>query len=79
MFKARQSKKAASALDGMHQAEDVLKNPGFGILLQLHQFHVKDSQTFGRFGQKFAEKIIHSQLQLPPLPDIEARIPCSGF
>ena len=51
-FQPRQAEEAAGALDGVHQAENVVEDLGVvGILLETHELDVDDVEAFVRLGQ----------------------------
>ncbi len=55
-FQPRQSQKAASALDGMDEAEDIIQNLGVvRILLEPHQLIVDRVQALAGLGQKLPQ------------------------
>ena len=59
-FQPRQSEEAAGALDGVHQAEDVIQNLGVvRVLLEPHQLIVDRVQALAGLGQKLPQQIIH--------------------
>ena len=71
-LEARQAEEAARALDRVNQPEDIVENAGIiRVLLELHELNVDDVQAFMRFGQEFAEKIVHE-----PTPRPQARFWC---
>ena len=52
-FQPRQPEEAAGALDGVHQAEDVIQDLGVvRVLLETHQLIVDRVQALARLGQK---------------------------
>ena len=52
-FQPRQPEEAAGALDGVHQAEDVIQDLGVvRVLLEPHQLIVDRVQALARLGQK---------------------------
>jgi hypothetical protein len=59
-FQPRQPEKAAGALDGVNQAEDVIQNLGVvRILLEPHQLIVDGVQAFAGLRQEFPQQIVH--------------------
>ena len=59
-FEARQAEKAAGALDGVNQPENVIQNLGVvRILLEPHQLIVDRIQAFVGLGQKLPQQIVH--------------------
>src|SRR5712672_2792078 len=59
-FQARQPEKAASALDGVDQAKDVIENLRvIRILLEPNQLIIDRIQTFAGFRQELPQQIIH--------------------
>ena len=59
-FKPRQPEEAASALDGVNQAEDVIEDLGVvRLLLEPHQLIVDGIQALAGLRQKFPQQIIH--------------------
>jgi hypothetical protein len=59
-FQPRQPQKAAGALDGVHQAEDVIEDLGVArILLEPHQLVVDRIQALAGLRQELAQQIIH--------------------
>ena len=72
-FKSRQSKETASPLDGVQQAENIVEDrPVFRVILEAHQFGIDDVQALARFGQEFADEIIHGRprtVLIPQQPD----------
>ena len=62
-FQPRQSEKAAGALDGVNQAEDVIQDLGVvRILLEPHQLIVDGVQALVRLRQKLPQQIIHQNI-----------------
>src|ERR1700687_1225312 len=56
----RQTQKAAGALDGVNQAENVIQDPGVvGILLEPHQLIIDCIQAFAGFRQELPQQLIH--------------------
>ena len=59
-FQPRQAEKAAGALDGVNQAENVIQNLGVvRILLEPHQLIVDGVQALAGLRQKLPQQIIH--------------------
>ena len=59
-FETRQAEKAAGALDGVNQTEDVIEDLGVvRILLEPHQLIVDRVQAFAGFGQELPQQIVH--------------------
>ncbi len=59
-FQPRQSEKAAGALDGVNQAEDVIQNLGVvRILLEPHQLIIDGVQALVGFRQELPQQIVH--------------------
>src|SRR5262249_49677846 len=59
-LEAGQPEKAASSLYGVNKAKDIVENLGVvGVLLETDQFHVDEVETFIRFGQEFAQQVVH--------------------
>ena len=59
-FQPRQAEEAAGALDGVHQAEDVIQNLRVvRVLLEPHQLIVDRIQALVGLRQEFPQKIIH--------------------
>ena len=59
-FQPRQAEEAAGALDGVHQAEDVIQNLGVvRLLLEPHQLIVDRVQALAGLGQELPQQIIH--------------------
>ena len=57
---ARQAEKAAGALDGVHQAEDVAENGGVGgSRSNRTSSTVERGEAFVGFGQEFLQQIVH--------------------
>ena len=68
-FEPGQVEKAAGALDGVDQAEDVVENLGVvGLLLKTHQLDVDDIDAFVRFGEKFTQQVVHGARFLTQRP-----------
>ena len=60
-FEPRQPEKAAGALDGMDEAEDVAENAAlFGSLLEAHEFGVDPVETLAGLGQEFPQQVVHT-------------------
>ena len=60
VFEARQAEKAAGALDGVDEPENVAENLGVvGILLETHELDVDHVEALVGLDQEFLEKIIH--------------------
>ena len=60
LLQAIQPEKAAGALDGVHEAEDVIEDLGVvRLLLEANQLIVDGVQAFARFRQKLTQQIIH--------------------
>ena len=54
------AEKAACALDGVDEPEDVGENFGVvGLALEAHQFDIDDVEALARLGEEFAQKIVH--------------------
>ena len=61
-FQPRQAEKAAGALDGVDEAENVVEDLGVvGILLETHELDVDDVETLVRLGQEFPQQIVHEK------------------
>ena len=59
-FQPWQAEEAAGALDGVHQAEDVIENfCVVGVLLEPHKLIVDRVQALAGLGQELPQKIIH--------------------
>ncbi|MGY3655746.1 hypothetical protein ACVJ19_002409 [Bradyrhizobium sp. USDA 376] len=59
-FEPRQAKEAASTLDGVDQAEDVIQDLGVvRLLLELHQLIVDGVQALAGLRQELPQQIIH--------------------
>ncbi len=59
-LEARQPEKAAGALDGVHQAENVIENFGVvRILLEPDQLDVDEIETLVGLRQEFPQQIVH--------------------
>ena len=59
-FQPRQSEKAAGALDGVNQAEDVIEDLGVvRVLLEPHQLIIDGIQALAGLRQKLPQQIIH--------------------
>src|ERR1700694_1393714 len=59
-FETRQSEKAAGALDGVNQAEDVIQNLGVvRILLEPYQLVIDGIQTLASLRQELPQQIVH--------------------
>src|SRR5215472_601762 len=55
-----QAEKAARALDGVNQAEDVIEDLGVvRLLLEPHQLIVDGVEAFARLRQKLPQQIVH--------------------
>ena len=62
-IQARQAEKAAGALDGVHQAENVAQDGGVGgFALEAHQLDIEHGEAFGGFGQEFLKQIVHGRI-----------------
>jgi hypothetical protein len=85
-FQARQPEKAASALDGVDQAKDVIENLRVvRILLEPNQLIIDRIQTFAGFRQEFPQQIVHMKLAFtqgratsPRLSEF-GQLLCKGF
>ena len=56
-----QAKETAGSFDRMNKPKDIVDQGRIvRFLLKFHQFDVKRRDVFGRFGEKFAEQLIHS-------------------
>ena len=61
-FQPRQAEKAAGALDGVHQAEDVIEDLGVvGILLETHELDVDHVETLVGLGHEFPQQLVHEK------------------
>ena len=59
-FQARQTEKAAGALDRVDEAENVVEDLGVvGVLLETHEFYVDYVDAFVRLGKELPQKIVH--------------------
>src|SRR5689334_15054644 len=59
-FQPRQAQKAASALDGVNQPENIIQNLGVvRLLLKPNELIVDRVQALAGLGQKLAQQIIH--------------------
>jgi hypothetical protein len=59
-LEARQSEKAAGALDGVDEPEDIAENLGVvRVLLETHELDVDHVEALVGLDQEFLEKIIH--------------------
>lgn len=58
----RQTKKAASAFDGVNETEDIIEDLRVvGILLETHKFDVNDIETFVGLGHEFPQQVVHEK------------------
>ena len=74
-LQTRQAKKAASAFDGVDEAEDIIEDLlVVWILLETHELDVDHVETFIGLGDKFPQQVVHKKrlrrraLARPPLP-----------
>jgi hypothetical protein len=59
-LQARQAEKAAGALDGVDEPEDVAQDrPVAGLTLEADELHVDNVEMLAGFGQKLAQQIVH--------------------
>ena len=59
-LEARQAEKAAGALDGVDEPEDVAQDRlVVRLLLEAHELHVDNVEMLAGFGQKLAQQIVH--------------------
>lgn len=58
----RQTKKAASAFDGVNETENIIEDLGVvGILLETHKLDVDHVETFVGLGDKFPQQVVHKK------------------
>jgi len=59
-LEARQAEKAAGALDGVDELEDVAQDRLVaGLALEADELHVDNVEMLAGFGQKLAQQIVH--------------------
>ena len=66
-FEPRQPEKAAGALDGVDEAEDVVENLGVvGLLLETHELDVDHVEALVRLGEEFPQQVVHGNRPSSP-------------
>jgi len=75
-FKPGQAQKSASALNRVHETENVIKNGCVvRFLLELYELNVNNIETLVRLGNEFPEEVVHGLLSpdllLVPHPETD--------